>query len=182
MNFDLKKFLKNLKLNEENISMVMGAVVIVIVAVLVVNYFKHQGTTNVPAANTESGQTNVYTVKKGDTLWSIAENEFGSGYNWTDIYNTNNLKTENIEVGQELTIPQVAPKKPTATKEVSTLESATQSQSITGDTYTVVHGDDLWHIAVRAYGDGYQWVNIAKANNLSNPNMIFNGNVLTLPR
>ena len=162
--------------------MILGAVVIVIVAVMVVNYFKHTGSTSVPAANTVKEASNTYTVKKGDTLWSIAEDEFGSGYNWTDIYNTNNLKTENIEVGQELTIPQVAPKKPTATKTLSNFESSTQAQTITGDTYTVTKGDDLWHIAVRAYGDGYQWVKIAKANNLANPNMIFSGNILTLPR
>lgn len=179
MNFDLKKFLKTIKLNEESISMVLGALVIVIVGVLVVNYFKDNGSTSVPAANTQTQESNSYTVKKGDTLWSIAEDKFGSGYNWTDIYNANDLKTETIEVGQELTIPQVAPKKPTATQEVSTM---TEAGTISGSTYTVVRGDDLWHIAVRAYGDGYQWLKIAQANKLDNPNVIHAGNVLTLPR
>jgi nucleoid-associated protein YgaU len=45
-----------------------------------------------------------------------------------------------------------------------------------------VKGDSLWKIAVRAYGDGYKWVSIAKANKLVNPNLIHSGNVLTLPR
>ncbi|MFI5265695.1 MAG: LysM peptidoglycan-binding domain-containing protein [Candidatus Levyibacteriota bacterium] len=57
-----------------------------------------------------------------------------------------------------------------------------QTQKITGKTYTVKAGDDLWNIAVRAYGDGYKWVDIARVNNLSNPNLIFSDNVLVIPR
>lgn len=177
MKFDLKKFLKAYKLNEENISMVLGAVVIVIVGLLVVNYFKGKGNTSVPAITTEN-TAKIHTVTKGETLWSIAEDELGSGYNWTDIYNTNDLKTDTIEIGQKLTIPQVTAKEPTVTKQVS-LENP---QAITGSAYTVVHGDDLWNISVRAYGDGYKWVEIAKANDLTNPNIIHSGNVLILPR
>jgi nucleoid-associated protein YgaU len=40
----------------------------------------------------------------------------------------------------------------------------------------------LWTIAVRAYGDGYKWTEIAKANKLVNPNLIHPGNVFVLPR
>lgn len=46
----------------------------------------------------------------------------------------------------------------------------------------MVKGDHLWGIAVRAYGDGYKWVEIARENNLVNPNLIHPGNVLSLPR
>ena len=53
---------------------------------------------------------------------------------------------------------------------------------IAGATYTVVAGDYLWEIAERAYGDGYKWVDIARANNLSNPDLIFVGAKFTLPR
>lgn len=159
--------------------MVLGAVVIVIVGVLVVNYFKDKGSTKVPGLNTESGREKVHTVVKGETLWSISEDAFGSGYNWVDIKKENNLKSDTIVVGQTLNIPDVASKKPTATKEVTTV---TSSQSVSGDSYTVVRGDSLWKIAVRAYGDGFKWVEIAKANKLVNPNLIHAGNVLVLPR
>ncbi len=62
------------------------------------------------------------------------------------------------------------------------MEDANVMQKITANTYTVVAGDNLWTIAVRAYGDGYKWVDIAKNNNLDNPNLIFSGNVLKLSR
>lgn len=179
MNFDLKKFLKNLKLNEENISMVLGALVIVIVGILVVNYFKDKKSQTLPALSTSQTSSKEHVVAKGETLWSIAEDSFGSGYNWVDVKSANSLKTDTIEVGQKLTIPEVSAKKPTSTKKVATIQT---DKTISGETYTVEKGDTLWNISVRAYGDGYQWIKIAKVNNLKNPNVIYSGNVLTLPR
>lgn len=178
MNFDLKKFLKNLKLNEETISMVLGAVVIVIVGVLIVNYFKDKSSGKITGTSTQTS-VKEHVVVKGETLWSIAEDSFGSGYNWVDIKSANGLKTEVIEIGQKLSIPEVSPKKPTATKKVAVV---TQVAPVTGETYTVVRGDSLWKIAVKAYGDGFKWVEIAKTNKLVNPGIIHAGNVLTLPR
>ena len=61
-------------------------------------------------------------------------------------------------------------------------ESVQNKQKITGNSYTVISGDNLWDIAVRAYGDGYRWVDIAEANNLANPDLIHRGNVFKLPR
>ena len=55
-------------------------------------------------------------------------------------------------------------------------------ESIEGNTYTVQKGDTLWDISVRAYGDGYRWVEIAEANNLANPDLIHSGNEFVLPR
>jgi nucleoid-associated protein YgaU len=55
-------------------------------------------------------------------------------------------------------------------------------EKITGNTYTVVRGDNLWNIAVRAYGDGFRWVEIARSNKLVNPHLIHAGNKFILPR
>jgi nucleoid-associated protein YgaU len=54
--------------------------------------------------------------------------------------------------------------------------------AVSENTYTVSKGDSLWSIAVKAYGDGYKWTEIANANNLKNPNVIFTGTSLNLPR
>lgn len=197
--------------------MVLGALVVVIVGILVVNYFKDKKattleealSTSTPQATAQIGKT--HTVAKGETLWSIAEDAYGSGYNWVDIYNANKLKSQNVEVGQKLEIPSVTAKKPTADKggkiaqatqtpkpsekPVSTASAAPKAtdtvkptaapstaQTTNATSYTVVKGDNLWKIAVKNYGDGYKWVTIAKANKLANPNLIHPGNVLSLPR
>ena len=159
--------------------MVLGAIVIVVVGILVVNYFKAQKPNTIPTVSPTAVTTKTHTVTKGETLWSIAQDSYGSGFNWVDIKSANNLKSETIEVGQVLTIPDVPAKQPTVSKTASV--SSTE-QPIKGETYVVVRGDCLWNIAVRAYGDGFKWVEIAKANNLKNPSIIHAGNVLTLPR
>lgn len=52
---------------------------------------------------------------------------------------------------------------------------------ISGKSYKIVEGDNLWDISIRAFGDGYRWVEIARLNNLSNPDLIFPGTTLNLP-
>lgn len=64
-------------------------------------------TTSKPSTTT-SKQT-VVTVKKGDTLWGIAERMLGSGTRWREIYeaNKNIIKNPNlIYPGQKLVIPK----------------------------------------------------------------------------
>ncbi|MBI2103759.1 LysM peptidoglycan-binding domain-containing protein [Candidatus Woesebacteria bacterium] len=185
---DTKKILKYLKLNESNISMVLGALVIVILGIIVINYFRNQPSSEIQTGtSTESqpteqptikrGEGSVeYTVAKGETLWGIAEKQYGSGYNWVDIAKENKLANPNhVEADQKLTIPDVEPKTPT----VKTSETSENSRS---STYTVKAGDSLWNISVRTYADGYQWTKIASANDLKNPDLIHSGNILTLPR
>ena len=50
-------------------------------------------------------------------------------------------------------------------------------------TYTVKKGDTLWAIASKYYGSGAQYTKIYKANTdkISNPNLIYPGQVFTIP-
>lgn len=48
--------------------------------------------------------------------------------------------------------------------------------------YQVKEGDSLWMIAEATYGSGYNSVDIAKANNLPNPDLIEPGQNLVLPK
>lgn len=186
MKFDLKKFLKTLKLNESTISAVLGAIVILVVGILVVNYFKGKGKEGAltPATVSTVGQEvalpTTHTVSEGESLWKIAEKFYGSGYNWVDIANENQTANPGlISEGQTLKIPLAEAKIATTTVGEKDREIP---NAISGATYKVVKGDNLWTIAIRAYGDGYQWVEIAQENKLANPNLIHPGNVLTLPR
>ena len=182
---NIKNILKAIKLNESTISMILGALVIIVVGVLVVNYFKDQEnegllpevTTENQIETAEVGET--YTVSKGDNLWNVAENAYGSGYNWVDIAKENNLTSPDmLYEGQTLLIPNVESKLAT----VNSIMDESSPDKISGATYEVQKGDNLWNICVRAYGDGFKWVEVAEKNNLSNPNLIHNGNILVLPR
>lgn len=73
--------------------------------------------------------------------------------------------------------------KPTAT--VQNARAAGASPAPTGtQSYTVVRGDCLWNIAKRFYGNGAKYTVIYNANKGvigSNPNLIYPGQVLTIP-
>ncbi|MCX6705677.1 MAG: LysM peptidoglycan-binding domain-containing protein [Candidatus Woesebacteria bacterium] len=177
LKFNLKSILKSFKLNESTISMVLGAVVIVVVGVLIANYFKDKKAGSLPQNNgnkTEATINQTYLVAKGDNLWKIAEKTTGSGYNWVEIAKENNIENPSIiNEGQELTIKVGGN---------LVVKEETQDISISGATYEVQKGDTLWSIAIRAYGDGYKWSEIARENKLVHPNIIHSGNILILPR
>lgn len=151
----------------------------------------------------------TYTVKADDTLFLIAQKYYDNGNLYSEIVKENKLTSDSIEVGQKLTIPKLSAQESalpeesvSAIPEVSASPSAlpsgtpippswgkggatnqtTWGKTITGDSYTVVKGDWLSKIAGRSYGDIMQYEKIAKANNISNPNVIEVGMVLKIPR
>lgn len=62
-------------------------------------------------------------------------------------------------------------------------ETNNSPEPITSQSYTVVSGDTLWGIAKYYYGDGNKYTTIHNANTdkISNPNLIYPGQVLTIP-
>ena len=193
----IKNILKFFKLNENTISTVMGGIVVVVIAGLIFNYFR---TTNLKswrgtllseqeAATTLKNDDKLiatYKVVKGDDLWHIAEKFYRSGYNYVDIMNENKITGKGVIVaGQELRIPKVEAKKITVVEEKELVVKA-EDKSVTsiaiGD-YTIQKGDSYWDIAVRAYGDGFQWTKIYWANKaiFNNPDMIFAGTKILIP-
>jgi nucleoid-associated protein YgaU len=181
-----QSFLSQIKWGESYTSLFLGAVVVVVAFVLVFSFIKSKGalkqTSSTSTVTNQKEVQNVtpktYTVKSGDYLWTIAEKIYGSGYNWVDLADANKLENPGIlYAGTKLIVPDVKPKLVTVQN-----NSEQTLNPITGNSYTVVKGDYLWNIAVRAYGDGYKWTDIAKANSLANPSLIFSGNVLKLPR
>lgn len=132
---------------------------------------------------TVNPSTGEYTVAAGDSLWAIAEKQYKSGYNWVDIARANNLSNPGaLKTGQKLKMPKVEQKIATVKPQQNQQQVATSKTKITGADYTIVKGDTLWDVSVRAYGDGYQWKKIAEANKLVNPSLIHSGNKLKIPR
>jgi len=68
----------------------------------------------------------------------------------------------------------------TASTSVTAAPTTAPSVARTRIRYTVVRGDTLWHIA-RVHNVPGGWPTIARANHLRHPNLIFPGQVLTLP-
>lgn len=117
-----------------------------------------------------SDRAQTYTVKAGDSLWSIAQEVYGDGNSWRSIATVNNLSNPKfIHVGNEFTLPDVM--------------NGGQVSSIAAETYTVKSGDSLWTIAQEVYGDGYKWTAIYENNKplIENPGKILVDWQLTIP-
>lgn len=104
----------------------------------------------------DQGGTNLYTVKSGDTLWSIAKK-----YNITvdELKKLNNLTSNTLRIGQKLVVTEQAEEVP--------------SKNI----YVVKSGDTLYGIASR-YGVSVQ--DLKNYNNLTSNNLSV-GQMLKIP-
>lgn len=103
--------------------------------------------------------SDVYTVKSGDTLYSIAK-KYNISVN--ELMNYNNLNNTTLSLGQQLRIPS------------STSQTQNNSSYIT---YTVKSGDNLYNIA-RTYDTTVN--DIMSYNNLTT-NLLSIGQVLKIP-
>lgn len=113
----------------------------------------------------------TYTVQPGDTLFRIAR-RFGTSVD--TLVRLNGLANADVlYVGQILLINPAAPTQPPVTPPPTTTPP---SETIT---YTVQPGDTLGRIALR-FGTSYQ--QIAALNNITNPDVIYPGQVLTIRR
>ena len=108
-------------------------------------------------AGVNPGDYVVYTVKRNDSLWNIA-NSYGVSVN--DIVDYNNLGTTVLQIGQQLLIPNL-----------------NNSFIDSGVIYVVKNGDSLWSIG-KKYNVG---VNDLKSANNLNSNMLSIGQQLIIP-
>ena len=70
---------------------------------------------------------------------------------------------------------------PSLSDDAAGLTRAEEAPPEVQDTHTVVKGDTLWALARKYYGDGQLAYKLATANSVKNPNLIYPGQVLTLP-
>lgn len=117
------------------------------------------------SANSTVTTAASYTVKAGDTLSAIAA-KYGTTYQ--ALASANSISNPNdIYVGQVIKVSA------TATAASSQAASSTSSNG----SYTVKSGDTLYGIAL---ANGLNWQTLAKQNGISDPNVIFVGQKLSL--
>lgn len=117
------------------------------------------------SANSTVTTAASYTVKAGNTLSAIAA-KYGTTYQ--ALASTNSISNPNdIYVGQVIKVSA------TATAASSQAASSTNSNG----SYTVKSGDTLYGIAL---ANGLNWQTLAKQNGISDPNVIFVGQKLSL--
>lgn len=105
-------------------------------------------------------------VKKGDTLWEIAEKYLGSGSRYREIMSLNSLTSVTIHPGLVLNIPGTNTKANEAAKKTKT--------------YTVKKGDTLWNIAAKYLKNGSRYVEIMSLSKITSTT-IHVGQILILP-
>jgi nucleoid-associated protein YgaU len=112
------------------------------------------------------GPTTTHTVVPGDTLWDLAQRFYGDPWLFPLIAAASHIPNPNlIFPGQVLVIPP-RPAPPA---------------SAPPTVYTVVPGDTLWDIASRFYGNPFRYPEIAAANRIPNPDLIFPDQRLVIP-
>lgn len=142
-------------------------------------------------SRTVKAKRSVSRKQKRQSRLQAIRARFG-GWKWTESYNSFLLGIvvvivavlfvasflhSKTQLQQTSSITTAAPI-PTAT--IAPVPGKTYTEN--GKTYYVVKpNDSLWLIAGTVYGNGYKWVDIASANNLTNPSTIFSGDKLFLP-
>ncbi|MBP9815993.1 LysM peptidoglycan-binding domain-containing protein [Candidatus Woesebacteria bacterium] len=182
------------KIKENYLSVALGFLVFLVAVTLI---YRSTSTRQKTKLEQEQAQEqmeqkkNVHVVKPGESVSSIARDVLGSTDYADEIVAANSLKNpEVIEVGQELTLPEVGtqPTVAVTAKVEEKMEgkvettAATTGGKIEGTSYVVQKGDTLMTIAERAYGNKSLYTRIMSANGLRNPNRIEVGMTLKLSR
>jgi nucleoid-associated protein YgaU len=109
---------------------------------------------------------NIVTVKPGDSLWKLAQQNLGKGLRWRELLpvNPSIVDANHIQAGSRIYVPVA----------VSSFRTATR--------ITVRNGDTLSRIAQTQLGHASFWSCIARANpSIADPNLIYTGQTLILP-
>ncbi len=105
--------------------------------------------------------------------------------NISETFKTLYIDGRVIAISLQLTLREYANRVATITTIPSDMDRKPKEAAVTGnDSYIVVKGDCLWNIAKKFYGKGSQYTLIYNANRdkIKNPNLIYPGQILIIPK
>lgn len=125
----------------------------------------------------------TYVVDAGETLWDIADNAYGDGNYWIELWNANRAKVPNahsLQPGTVLVLPIVQGKP----QQTQSHEAPAAVVAAGAKSHTVTAGETLAAIAKNELGSAARWTEIWDLNRaaLPNPNRVKIGQVLVLPQ
>lgn len=108
------------------------------------------------AASTRSG-ARTYTIKSGQTLSSVAAEVYGNQRFYVAILRANpNINPNRLRAGTKITLPDISDVKPDGKTETAVPAAVKESATVTGNTYKVQAGDNLYRISKKLFGSPKQ--------------------------
>ena len=112
----------------------------------------------------------TYTVKKGDSLYSIAQKELGSAAKWKEIQKLNSdVSSSDLKIGQTLKLP------------VDATAPVIGAPTASGKTHSVAKGETLGDISAKYFKTSKNWKKIQEANPGVSPENLKVGQKLIIP-
>jgi nucleoid-associated protein YgaU len=141
----------------------------------------------------------IHAVKRGETLFEIADRYYGTGHMWRTLAKYNGIEDKDgvVRTGDQLKIPgrevltgkpamaeakqepkpESAPKKPEKRREAAPV----RPQKTEYASYTVKRGDTLGDISMKTLGTSRRWKEIVDLNRIKDADHIPAGTVLKIP-
>jgi nucleoid-associated protein YgaU len=124
-----------------------------------------------------AGGESSYTLKKGDSYYSIAKQELGNAARWKEIEKLNGIPAEELRSGKTIKLPA----KEAAVTSISTPPSVDVGSTGNGRVHVVAAGETLSDISKKHFGTTTKWKDIVKANPGVDPEGLHVGQKLNLP-
>lgn len=129
--------------------------------------------------NPDTSEYKTYTVKAGDSWWSIACKELKSGTRMNELAKLNNRSTKDIiHPGMVLMLPE---KKDEVIKVENSKDPVIKPDTSTYSIYEVMLGDTWWKIAATKMHDGTKMHELAKYNGRNTMSTLYAGEKIKIP-